>query len=189
MKNTYLSGYYPLFSILLFSLTFSVYGVGISLELFKGIGIYAGMREFLSDLQLKLFILILLMVLFFMLFAALKLIAETINELALLFFSRDQEGAALQKVRAGSFIYFAGALISVASLKSIIGLIVIFIITSFIYFVYFVIKTSTTLTAAGTLGLILFELIVWSALLSSVIYVIVRLYNGLMASLPILEQL
>jgi len=189
MKNTYLTGYLPLFSILMFSLTLSVYGVGVSIDLFRGIGIYTGMREFLSDIQLKIFILILLMIFFFMVFAALKLIAETINELALLFFSRDQEGKALQQVRSGSVIYFVGSIISVASLQSFIGLISIFLITSFIYFIYFVVKTSSTLSTAGTMGVILFEVIVWSVLISSVLFVLIRLYNGLMASLPILDQL
>ncbi|KIL43654.1 DUF5366 family protein [Jeotgalibacillus campisalis] len=189
MKNTYLTGYLPFFSILMFSLTFSVYGVGVSVDLFKGIGIYAGMREFLSDIQLKLFILILLMILFFMVFAALKLIAETINEAALLFFSRDREGKVLQLVRSGSIIYFAGSLASVASLKSFIGLVSIFLVTSFIYFVYFVIKTSSTLTLAGTMGVILFEVLIWSVLVSGILYVMVKLYNSLMASLPILDQL
>lgn len=189
MKNTYLTGYLPLFSILMFSLTFSVYGVGVSIELFKGIGIYAGMREFLSDIQLKLFILILLMIIFFMIFAALKLIAETINEVSLLFFSRDQEGKALQQIRSGSIIYFVGSLISVVSLKSFIGLASIFLVTSIVYFMYFVVKTSSTLSMAGTIGVVLFQLVVWSVLISSVLFVVIRLYNSLMASLPILDQL
>ena len=189
MKNTYLTGYLPLFSILMFSLSFSVYGVGRSVEFFKGIGVYTGMREFLSDIQLKFFILILLMIVFFMVFAALKLIAETINELSLLFFSRDQEGKALQQVRSGSVVYFVGSLLTVASLRSFIGLVVIFVLTSIFYFVYFVLKTSSTLSTVGTIGVIMFEVIIWSVLLSSVFFVIIRLYNGLMASLPILEQI
>ncbi|KIL42596.1 DUF5366 family protein [Jeotgalibacillus soli] len=189
MKNAYLTGYLPLFSIFMFSLSFSVYGVGVLIELFKGIGIYAGMREFLSEFELKIFILILLMIVFFMVFAALKLIAETINEVSLLFFSKDNEGKALQQVRSGSIIYFVGSLVTVASMQSFIGLIIIFFITSFIYFIYFVMKIRETLTTAGTIGVISFEVIVWSVLLSSVFYVLIRLYSGLMASLPILEQI
>ncbi|TFE03771.1 DUF5366 family protein [Jeotgalibacillus salarius] len=189
MKNTYLTGYLPLFSILMFSLSFSVYGVGVLTELFRGIGIYAGMREFLSDLELKIFILIVLMIIFFMIFAALKLIAETINEVALLFFSRDKEGEALNRVRSGSLIYFFGSLATIISLSSIRGLLIIFVVTSFVYFVYFVLKVSTTLSAGGTVGVILFEITIWAALISAVLYVVIRLYNGLLASLPILEQL
>ncbi|WP_227397126.1 DUF5366 family protein [Jeotgalibacillus aurantiacus] len=189
MKNTYLTGYLPLFSILLFSLSFSVYGVGVLTELFKGIGIYAGMREFLSELELKLFVLILLMIICFMILAALKLIAETINEVSLLFFSRDKEGEALTKVRAGSLIYFFGSLATIVSLQSIVGLLIIFALTSVVYFMYFVIKVSSTLSAGGTIGVILFEIVTWSALVSAVFYVVLSLYNGLLGSLPILEQI
>ncbi|WP_317949712.1 DUF5366 family protein, partial [Rossellomorea marisflavi] len=66
MKNTYLTSYLPILSILLFSLTFSVYGVGVFETLSKKIGVYAGMSEFLSEMQLKLAILVLLMMVFFM---------------------------------------------------------------------------------------------------------------------------
>ena len=53
MKNPYLFGYLPFVSICLFSLTFGVYTVGLSVDLFKEIGLYAGMREFLTDFQLR----------------------------------------------------------------------------------------------------------------------------------------
>ena len=59
MKNPYLYGYLPLFTILLFSLTFGIYMVSQSMSLFQAIGVYAGMREFLSDMELKVFLLIL----------------------------------------------------------------------------------------------------------------------------------
>ena len=42
MKNPYIFGYLPFVTIVLFSLTFGVYTVGVSVELFKGIGLYAG---------------------------------------------------------------------------------------------------------------------------------------------------
>ncbi len=53
MKNPYIFGYLPFVTIVLFSLTFGVYSVGLSVELFKEIGLYAGMREFLTDMQLR----------------------------------------------------------------------------------------------------------------------------------------
>jgi hypothetical protein len=188
VRNAYLTGYLPLFSILLFSLTFSVYGVEVFIDLFKKIGVYPGMREFLSNMELKFLILILLMVVFFMVFAALKLIAETINELSLLFFSKDSEGEILKSVRSGKMIYFIGSLVSVASLKSFIGLLIIFALTSFVYFIYFVTKISPSLTKAGTIGVVFFQVITWSSLFLSIILVFLKLYNGIMASLPIMSQ-
>lgn len=189
MKNTYITGYIPLFSILMFSLTFSVYGVGACIDLFKAIGIYAGMSEFLTGAQLKMVILAMLMIIFFMILAALKLIAETINSVAMLFFSKEREGRALQQAGSGSMIYLAGSLISAASLHSFTGLVVIFILTSFVYFIYFVVKVSSMLSLAGTIGVILFEVVIWLILLSGVLFVAVRLYNSILESLPILKQL
>ncbi|MEI5907791.1 DUF5366 family protein [Bacillus spongiae] len=188
MKNTYLTGYFPLFSILMFSLTFAVFGAEVFVALFKGIGIYAGMREFLSDIQLKLFVLILLMAGFFMVFAALKLIAETINEISLLFFSKDSSGEALQKVRSLSTIYLLGAFLSILSVKSIIGLLTIFILSSFSYFVMFVYRITPSLSRGGVLGIVLFQVSIWSILFTIIILAALKLYNGVMSSLPIISQ-
>ncbi|TDL30392.1 hypothetical protein E2R51_18935 [Jeotgalibacillus sp. S-D1] len=172
----------------MFSLTFSVYGVGSCIDLFKAVGIYAGMKEFLTDIQLKIVILFGLMIIFFMILASLKLIAETINSAALLFFSKERDGKALQQARSGSMIYLTGSLLSAVSLHSFIGLFVIFLITSFIYFIYFVVKVSSKLSLKGTVGVILFEIMTWLLLLSSVLFVAASLYNGIMESLPILKQ-
>ena len=46
MKNPYIYGYLPLITILLFSLTFGMYAVSESLQVFHAIGVYSGMREF-----------------------------------------------------------------------------------------------------------------------------------------------
>ncbi len=188
MKNAYLTGYLPLFSILLFSLTFSVYGVEVFVDLFQKIGVYPGMREFLSDIQLKLVILFLLMVVCFMVFAALKLIAETINEVSMLFFSKDSEGNLLNLVRYGSVIYFVGGLVSVFSLKSFLGILVIFVLSSLAYFIFFIYKVSPHISKASTFGIICFQLFTWASLFLSVIFVFLKLYNGIMASLPIISE-
>ncbi|MDW4527852.1 YufK family protein [Rossellomorea marisflavi] len=188
MKNTYLTSYLPILSILLFSLTFSVYGVGVFETLSKKIGVYAGMSEFLSEMQLKLAILILLMMVFFMILSALKLIAETINGISMLFFSIDSEGELYNKVRPGSMIYFIGGLVSVLSLQSFKGLIAIFVLTSAVYFFYFVNKISSSLTKAGLLGVVTMQLFSWAALILTIFFVLIKLYNGLMASLPIISE-
>ncbi len=86
-------------SILLFSLPFAIYGEMQMLKLFGNLGIYQGMLEFFSEAGIKLALLIVLLLLFFMVFAALKLISDTILELSLLFFSKDSEGKALNSVR------------------------------------------------------------------------------------------
>ncbi len=46
MKNTYLTGYFPLISILLFSSAFSIFTVGITTDFLTQAGILKGMLEF-----------------------------------------------------------------------------------------------------------------------------------------------
>lgn len=184
MKNPYLFGYVPIITITLFSLTFGVYTVGLSVELFKEIGLYAGMREFLSDLQLRLFLLIMYALGFFMLFSALKLIAETIHETAMLLFSKDENGESYGEAKAGRIIYFFGALISAIGVQSIELLIFIFLFTTFVYFVYLVTKISKFMPLSNTIGLIVFEIVLWALFMSIIIYIGLKLYNGILASLP-----
>lgn len=187
MKNPYIFGYLPFVTIVLFSLTFGVYTVGVSVELFKGIGLYVGMREFLTDIQLRIFLLVIYALLFFMVFSALKLIAETIHETAMLFFSKDVEGKSYSEARGGNVIYFFGALASVGGINSISLLTAIFLLTTFIYFVYVVFKLSKFMTIVSTIGLLIFEIMVWTILVSTIIYILLKLYNGVIASLPFID--
>jgi len=188
LKNPYIFGYLPFVTIVLFSLTFGVYTVGVSVELFKGIGLYAGMREFLTDIQLRIFLLVIYALLFFMVFSALKLIAETIHETAMLFFSKDVEGKSYSEARGGNVIYFFGALASAGGINSIHLLTAIFLLTTFIYFVYVVFKVSKFMTIYSTIGLLVFEIMVWTILFSTIIYILLKLYNGVIASLPFIDS-
>ena len=184
MKNPYIYGYLPFVTIVLFRLTFGVYTVSMSVELFKGIGLYAGMREFLTYIQLRIFLLVIYALLFFMVFSALKLIAETIHETAMLFFSKDVEGKSYSEARGGNVIYFFGALASAGGISSVKLLAAIFLLTTFIYFVYVVFKLSKFMTIVSTIGLLVFEITVWAVLVSTIIYILLKLYNGVIASLP-----
>lgn len=186
MKNPYIFGYLPFVTIVLFSLTFGVYSVSLSIDLFREIGLYSGMREFLTDMELRLFLLVIYMLLFFMIFAALKLIAETIHETAMLLFSKDEEGSSYHQARGGNVIYFFGALASAGGINSIKILVGIFIVTTFIYFIYSIYRLSKYLTPLSTIGLIVFEITIWGVLLAVVIYILLKLYNGVLASLPFL---
>ena len=136
MKNPYLYGYLPLITIILFSFTFGLFAVSESLQLFQAIGVYNGMREFLSDLELRFVLLIVFALIFFMIFSALKLIGETIHELGMLFFSKDKEGQTIHAARGGYVIFFFGAFASVIGIQSIMVLVTVFIVTVFFYFIF-----------------------------------------------------
>lgn len=184
MKNPYLYGYLPLITILLFSLTFGMNVVGESIALFQAIGVYSGMREFLSDFELRIFLLIIFALLFFMLFSALKLIGETIHELGMLFFSKDKEGETMSSARGGYIILLVGAILSAFGLQYIYFLVGVFVLTILAYFIFVMYKMSHFMSISGTVGLIIFELLIWLTLLTAIIYVVIKLYNGILASLP-----
>lgn len=184
MRNPYLYGYLPLFSILLFSVTFGIYTVGITLDIFSSIGIYAGMREFLSDLELKIFLLVVISLFYFMLFSALKLIGETIHEIGMLLFSKDKVGETVHAARGGYVIFFFGAIISSFAIQSLLILVVIFGITTITYFIFNIYKMSKYLSYTGLIGLTIFELLIWAVFIISLLFVGLKLYNGILASLP-----
>ena len=184
MKNPYLFGYLPLITIILFSLTFGMYAVSQSMELFNSIGVYNGMREFLSDFEIRVFLLIVSALLFFMMFSAFKLIGETIHELAMLFFSKDRDGETIHIARGGYVIFFIGSVASIVGMKSIFLLILILLITVAIYFIYTVYKMSHYMSFVGLIGFIVFEIVVWSAFIVAILFVIFKLYNSILASLP-----
>lgn len=184
MKNPYLYGYLPFITIILFSFSFSMFAITESLQLLHAIGVYNGMREFLSDLELRFVLLILFALLFFMMFSALKLIGETIHELGMLFFSKDKEGQTIHAARGGYVIYFFGAFASVIGIQSLPILVGIFILTVFCYFVYNVYKMSQYMSITGVIGLIFYEILTWFLILALIIYAVIKLYNGILASLP-----
>ncbi|GEM_PF-186102 len=193
MKNPYLFSYLPFFTIMLFSLTFGVYTVGWSLGVFREIGLYSGLLEFLTDTQLKLFLLTIYALAYFMVFSALKLIAETIHETAMLFFYKSRSGEegdviAAPDDRGGKLIYFIGALVSAAAVQSIVWLGLIFLGATFIYFIHSTYQLHHQFSIATIIGIIFFEVIVWTVLLFAVVYILLRLYNGIAASIPGIEK-
>lgn len=185
MKNTYFIGYFPFIATVLFSLSFAIYCEGQVLDLFVRLGLYQGMLEFFSETGIKIALLVVIVLLFFMLFAALKLISDTVIEVSLLFFSKDSEGKGLISIRIVSVIYVLGASLSLFSIQSLIGLLAIFSLTNIIAFIYFVYKITTTLSTSGLVGLIFFHIFIWFTLILIVGYSILKLYNSMIDSLPI----
>lgn len=193
MKNPYLFSYLPFFTIMLFSLTFGVYTVGFSLSVFREIGLYDGLLEFLTDTQLRLFLLTVYALFYFMVFSALKLIAATIHETALLFFykaapAKESSFQHVSDERGGKLIYFIGALASAFAIQSLYGLMIVFLTVTFIYFVYNTYMLHHQLPFSAIIGIIFFEFIVWAVLLFAVVYILLRLYNGIAASIPGVEK-
>lgn len=184
MSNRYLTGHFPLIAIILFSLSLSFYGQGFMLTQLEDIGVYDGMLEFFTESGIKLAILFLFLILFFMIFSALKLIADTTIQLSMLFFSKDEDGSELNKARAGSWIFLGASLLSLLLTSEIFFIGVLFIAACLVYFMFFVYKIYDSLSILGLIGFIFFHVVFWGALILAISYTSLRLYNSFIQSLP-----
>jgi len=185
MRNTYLTGYLPLLSIILFSSSFTVYLENQLLVFLRKIGLYEGLLEFFSGTEIKLAILFIIFLLFFMLFSAIKLISDTILQFGLLLFVRETNGESLKSVRFTSVIYCIGGMLSVFFSFSIYAVGLLFFITTMIAFTYIVYKVSFNMSAGGLVGFVFFQTLSVGAILATISYTIIKIYNTLLASLPI----
>ncbi|QYF83569.1 YufK family protein [Brevibacterium sp. PAMC21349] len=78
-----------------------------------------------------------------------------------------------------------GGACSLFSVQFIFGLGSIFIATNVVALIYFVNKLSPSLNLSRLVGLVFFPIFVWTALISIVAYAGLKLYNSVIASLPI----
>lgn len=185
MKNAYLTSHFPLISIILYSLSFALYSSRFAIQYMDELGLYSGMVEFFSESGIQLTMLFILWLLFFMLFAAFKLIADTINELSLLFFSKDQDGGDLNRVRSGSWIFLLTSIVSLLAQVQVGVLVSVFLLACMMYFVYFIYKVSEHLSVPAVIGLVMFHLLFWGVFILAVTFALLRLYNSIIASLPV----
>ncbi|WP_216830767.1 DUF5366 family protein [Alkalihalobacterium elongatum] len=185
MKNKYITSHFPLFSILIYSTSIALFTEGFIVNQLEILGIYDGMMQFFSESGIKITLLFLLLLFFFMVFSALKLIADTVVQLSLLFFSQDEKGDELNKIRSGTWIYLISSLIALIFFHSIVVIIIVFVTATFFYFVFFLYKLSHSLTPLHMFGLIMFHLLFWFTFIISVAYATLKLYNSFIASLPL----
>jgi len=185
MKNTYLTSHFPLLAILVYSLAFALYAETFLLEKLADIGLYSGMTEFFSESGIKMTLLFVLFLLFFMALAALKIISDTMIQLSLLFFSKDKEGADLQKIRQGSWFYFISSFFALILCKYIEAILASFVIATLAYLVFYLYKIRDSLSLIGLFGMVLFHSLFWGTFLFTFIYAVTKLYNSFIASLPL----
>jgi hypothetical protein len=185
MKNTYVTGYLPFIAIVLYSMAFGIYVEMQTIYVFKKFGLYGGMLEFFSENGIKLALFFLASLFFFMLFSALKLIADTMIQLSMLFFSKDRQGLILNETRFGSVFYVLSGMLSLLFVHSFFVITGLFLAATLMYFIYFVYKTYSTLTLTGLIGMVFFHIAFWFTFVLSIVYVCVKLYNSLLESLPL----
>lgn len=185
MKNTYLTGYFPLIAILLFSSSLSISTSLYALKMLSSFGMYDGMLDYFSEKGIRLALFAAFALLYFMVLSALKLIANTVTELSLLFFANDPEGNNLKKLRMGSMIYLGGGILSFVLLQNVIWIVIWFAVVTLAYFVFTVYQIYSTLSLMSLVGFILLELLFWFTFVIGILFIFIKLYNSIMASLPV----
>lgn len=185
MKNTYLTGYFPLIAILLFSSSLSISTSLYALKMLSSFGMYDGMLDYFSEKGIRLALFVAFALLYFMVLSALKLIANTVTELSLLFFANDPEGNNLKKLRMGSMIYLGGGILSFVLLQNVIWIVIWFAVVTLAYFVFTVYRIYSTLSLMSLVGFILLELLFWFTFVIGILFIFIKLYNSIMASLPV----
>ncbi|MBY6038091.1 YufK family protein [Fictibacillus nanhaiensis] len=182
-KNVYMTGYLPLFSIILFSCGFAIHIERLVIEKLKYFGIYQGMLELFQEHVIHLSVGFCLFLLFFMGFAALKLLSDTLTHLSMFFFSRDTEGILLQQGKSGGWFFFGGGMLAIALNHSILLMFLVFAAASLVYFFYFLLKISSSLSTVGIIGMVFMHLFFWAGFLLLVIYTVLRLYNAFVSAI------
>lgn len=185
MKNTYLTSHFPLFAIFVYSIALALYTESELIQKLIDLGVYSGMMEFFSESGIKITLLFVLFIIYFMMLSALKLISDTMIQLSLLFFSKDEEGNDLNKIRGGSWFYLLSSFLALLFFMNIQMILIIFALATVSYFVYYLYKIRDSLSVAGLFGMVLFHSLFWCTLILTLIFAVTRLYNSFVASLPI----
>jgi hypothetical protein len=185
IKNKYITSYFPLLSIVLFSMSLGICVSFWLIELFRSLGVYKGLMIFFSARELTFTLFLLVSFLFFMLFAALKLISDTLMGLSLLVFSTDQKGEGMDRANRGTIIFVIGAFISIIVSHSLLFIAITFLAAACMYFVYVVYQINELFKPAALIGFIFFHILSWSIFLLVIVYLSLKLYRSMLNSLPL----
>ncbi|WP_079476958.1 DUF5366 family protein [Marinococcus halophilus] len=185
MKNAYLTSHFPILAILFFCLSFGIWTQQYTAAFLETAGIYQGMLEFFSENGIKLTMLFILMLAFFMIIAALKLISDTMMGLSLLFFLNDETGDARSYLQSCGWIYLIAGGVSLFLTSQLYLLGGLFIGATLLSFVYLIIRLAPSLRFTGVAGFFLLHLSFWGLFIIGTGYAFLRLYNSFLHSLPV----
>jgi hypothetical protein len=182
-KNVYMTGYLPLFSIILFSSGFAINLERLLIEKLTYFGVYQGMLELFADHVIHLSVGFCLFLLFFMGFAALKLVSDTLMHLSMFFFSKDTEGVLLRQGKSGGWFFFSGGMLAIVLNHSIIMMVIVFLASSFVYFFYWLLKVGSSFSTSGIMGMVFLHLFFWTGFGLLIVYTVLRLYNAFVVTI------
>lgn len=85
----------------------------------------------------------------------------------------------------GSMIYLGGGILSFVLLQNVIWIVIWFAVVTLAYFVFTVYRIYSTLSLMSLVGFILLELLFWFTFVIGILFIFIKLYNSIMASLPV----
>jgi hypothetical protein len=185
MKSKYITSYFPLLSIILFSMALGIYLSFFFMDLFQSLGIYEGLSIFFSKKELTLTLFSLLSFFFFMVFAALKLIGDTLMDISLFLFSKKQDEEEPYPMNKGTFLFLMGSVLSVFVSHSLLWIMIIIAVTACSYFIYVVYTASSLFKPLSLVGFIFFHVLSWAVFFTTIIYLVLTFYHSMLKSLPI----
>lgn len=176
--NVYLLSYAPLIGIILFSMSLAIATSEYVIQWLNQIGVYSEIIELLSVQETKVLVLVVFFTIFFMLFSAFKLVADTFNQLGFAFFARETNGTSLHRLKPGSIIFLIGSGISFLFLNTLLAVIAVLVGTLLMYLFYYVWQVSQSMSVPRAIGLLLMQAVMWATLISGLGWSLLRLFNS-----------
>jgi len=176
--NVYLLSYAPLIGIILFSMSLAIATSEYIIQWLTQIGVYSELIALLSVQETKILVLVVFFTVYFMLFSAFKLVADTFNQLGFAFFARETNGTSLHRLKPGAIIFLIGSGISFLFLNTLLAVIGVLLATFALYLFYYIWQVSQSLSVLRAIGLLLLQAMMWALLLSGLGWAVLRLFNS-----------
>lgn len=184
MKNIYYTSYFALLAIILFTVAITLNLFQMTINFLSVSGILQPLTDLLPEKEIRILTFIGIAVIIYLALCGLKLISDMIWQVALLFFSKDNEGVAYLATKLNSYVFIIGGLIAVFLNSSLLYIAIIFFVTIISFIALFLFKQSSNFTVIGMIGFILFQLIIWAVLASGIMYAYFTIFAKFITSLP-----
>lgn len=139
--------------------------------------------EAFSEGYIKIILWFALFLFYFMFFSAIKLIANTVMELSIYFFCKDNPDQPFPTHPLASVLYLAFSVVSIFCAKWILLLSGVYLTAGLVAFALLVYKVSDRLNIPRMVGVVFMNLMFWAVFSFAVMNVLLKLYNGILKSI------
>jgi hypothetical protein len=167
-----------------FGISFTLFFFQLAINFISKLGMLEPLKGIMPEKDIRILLFLGILFVIFAIFSALKVLGQTIWEMGLLFFSKDEAGADLIVSKKISYLFVIGGLISVPLNSSILISISVLGATFIAYMIYFLIKQSKSFSVVGMFGFVLFQLIIWGSIGSGFAYIYFTLVSTYLKNIP-----